>query len=241
MPKCILWHGILLSLQSRFHKMNKEKQCSISKKWKNWSLLNKQTRMNEKISFLFWHEKRKWTLAREWAREQKSESVKNQAKLFVIEYLCGIFFAIIFRPYSIFYWVSCQKNCTISTWIFSYDRVDNNAINVCVFLVSDGCQKNLKCILFLFSFRLFLKQVSHGSIKKQISIMVALWSMILTCGTISTLKLVLDPTEKVNFFCRPLPLMTMGHLLVLRKIRLGKPEQNLNFMWLCQCLLNHHR
>ena len=91
MPKCILWHGILLSLQSRFHKMNKEKQCSISKKWKNWSLLNKQTRMNEKISFLFWHEKRKWTLAREWAREQKSESVKNQAKLFVIEYLCGIF------------------------------------------------------------------------------------------------------------------------------------------------------
>ena len=31
--------------------------------------------------------------------------------------------------------------------------VDNNAINVCVFLVSDGCQKNLKCILFFFSFQ----------------------------------------------------------------------------------------
>ena len=30
--------------------------------------------------------------------------------------------------------------------------MDNNAINVCVFLVSDGCQKNLKCILF-FSFQ----------------------------------------------------------------------------------------
>ena len=31
--------------------------------------------------------------------------------------------------------------------------MDNNAINVCVFLVSDGCQKNLKCILFFFSFQ----------------------------------------------------------------------------------------